>query len=155
MMGYILIIGVFSVIGMIVSGKLKRTFNKYGKVALRNGMTGKEVAQAMLDYYGIHDVKIVPGKGALTDHYNPKTKTIALSEPVYNSTSISAASVAAHESGHAVQHAEAYSMLSMRSALVPLVQLSSKAQQFLFLGIFKFYFRLRYYYSYFRFNRLI
>lgn len=135
MIGYIVIIGIFSVIGMIVSGKLKSTFNKYGKVALRNGMTGKDVAQAMLEHYGIRDVKIVPGRGALTDHYNPKTKTIALSEPVYNSTSISAAAVAAHECGHAVQHATAYPMLTFRSAMVPVVQFSSKAQQFIFMGM--------------------
>ena len=135
MIGYIIIIGVFSVVGMIVSGKLKSTFNKYGKVGLQNGMTGKEVAKAMLDHYGIHDVKIVPGRGSLTDHYNPMTKTIALSEPVFNSRSISAAAVAAHECGHAVQHATAYPMLTMRSTLVPIVQFSSKVQQFLFMGM--------------------
>ena len=98
-------------------------------------MTGKDVAAAMLSHYGIHDVKIVPGKGSLTDHYNPLTKTIALSEPVFNSPSISAAAVAAHECGHAVQHATAYPMLTMRSKLVPIVQFSSKVQQFLFMGM--------------------
>ena len=135
MMGYMLILGLFTVIGMIISGKLKSTFNKYGKVGLQNGMTGKEVAEAMLAHYGIYDVKIVPGKGQLTDHYNPRTKTIALSEPVYGSHSISAAAVAAHECGHAVQHATAYPALTMRSTLVPIVQFSSTIQQFLFMGM--------------------
>ncbi len=135
MMGYMVIIGVFTVVGMIISGKLKSTFNKYSRVALSNGMSGKEVAEAMLRHYGITDVKIVPGKGSLTDHYNPMTKTIALSEPVYNSRSISAAAVAAHECGHAVQHAQAYPFLTMRSALVPVVKFSSTIQQFLFMGL--------------------
>ncbi len=134
MFGYILIIGVFSVFGMIMSSKLKSTFTKYSRFALNSNMSGREVAQHMLNHYGIHDVKIVPGRGTLTDHYNPKTKTIALSEPVYNSRSISAAAVAAHECGHAVQHATNYPMLNMRSNLVPLVQLSSGLQQFLFMG---------------------
>lgn len=134
MSGYFIIVALFSVVGMIISGKLKRTFTKYGKVGTSSGMTGAEVAKAMLDHYGIHDVKIVPGRGALTDHYNPLTKTIALSEPVYASRSISAAAVAAHECGHAVQHAEAYSMLTLRSNLVPVVKVSSSLQQFMFLG---------------------
>jgi Zn-dependent membrane protease YugP len=98
-------------------------------------MSGKEVAEAMLNHYGIHDVKIVAGSGSLTDHYNPLTKTISLSEPVYASQSISAAAVAAHETGHAVQHATAYSMLKLRSALVPVVNFSSTIQQFLFMGM--------------------
>ncbi|NNF22436.1 MAG: zinc metallopeptidase [Saprospiraceae bacterium] len=135
MSGYFLIVIVFSVIGMIISGKLKSTFTKYGKVGISSGMSGAEVAKAMLDHYGIHDVKIVPGRGALTDHYNPLTKTIALSEPVYASRSISAAAVAAHECGHAVQHATAYKMLAFRSSLVPIVKFSSTIQQFLFLGL--------------------
>lgn len=119
---------------MVMSGKLKSTFSKYSKYGLANNMSGREVAQHMLNHYGIHDVQIVPGRGALTDHYNPKTKTIALSEPVYNSRSISAAAVAAHECGHAVQHATNYPMLNMRSNLVPLVQLSATAQQYIFMG---------------------
>lgn len=135
MLGYFVIIGIFTVVGLVLKGKLKSTFNKYGKVGLRNGMSGKEVAEAMLSHYGIHDVKIVPGKGALTDHYNPLTKTIALSEPVYASRSISAAAVAAHECGHAVQHASAYPFLKMRSALVPVMKLSATVQQFLFFGL--------------------
>lgn len=133
--GYMIILMVFTGIGMLISGKLKSTFNKYGQYTLRSGMSGKEVAEAMLSHYGITDVKVVPGKGSLTDHYNPRTKTIALSEPVYASQSISAAAVAAHECGHAVQHATAYPMLTMRSTLVPVVQFSSTIQQFLFMGM--------------------
>lgn len=134
MIGYMIIIGGFTLLGMIISGKLKSTFNKYGKVALKNGMTGKDVAAAMLSHYGIHDVKIVPGRGSLTDHYNPRTKTIALSEPVYNSNSISAAAVAAHECGHAIQHATAYPLLGMRSSLVPVINFSGKIQSMLMMG---------------------
>lgn len=134
MIGYILIIGFFTVLGMIMSGRLKSVFSQYSKIGLRNNMSGREVAESMLSHYGINDVKIVPGRGALTDHYNPKTKTIALSEPVYNSRSISAAAVAAHECGHAVQDAVDYPLLNMRSSLVPLVQISSTAQRFFFMG---------------------
>jgi len=134
MIGYIVIIGVFSLAGMYMSKKLKSTFAKYGKYDLKSNMTGRDVAEHMLNHYGIHDVKIVPGRGALTDHYNPKTKTIALSEPVFNSRSISAAAVAAHECGHAVQHDTNYPLLKMRSSLVPLVQISSAAQRMFFMG---------------------
>ena len=95
-------------------------------------MTGAEVAKKMMDHFGIYDVNIVQGKGMLTDHYNPQTKTVSLSPAVFNGRSIASAAVAAHECGHAVQHAEAYSMLTMRSNLVPLVQMSSKLQQLLF-----------------------
>lgn len=138
-MGYFLIIGLFSVLGMIMSGKLKSTFTKYSRYGISANMSGREVAQHMLNHYGIHDVKVVPGRGALTDHYNPKTKTIALSEPVYNSKSISAAAVAAHECGHAVQHAQNYPMLQMRSNLVPLVQISSTIQQYLLYAAIFFF----------------
>lgn len=136
MIGYMIIMGVFTFAGMILSGRLKSVFYKYGEYGTSSGMTGKEVAEAMLAHYGVHDVQVVPGKGTLTDHYNPKTKTIALSEPVYSRKSISAAAVAAHECGHAVQHATSYAMLGMRSALVPVVNFSSKAQQFLMMGMF-------------------
>lgn len=132
--GYILIMGVFSVLGMVMSRLLKSTFQKYSQYGLSNNLTGKEVAEQMLSHYGIHDVKVVPGRGALTDHYNPKTRTIALSEPVYNQRTIAAAAVAAHECGHAVQHATHYPMLNFRSSMVPIVQVSTKAQQFLFFG---------------------
>lgn len=135
MLGYLAIVGVFTLVGMVISGKLKSTFRKYGQIALSNKLTGKQVAQAMLDYYGIKDVKIIPRRGTLTDHYNPLNKTIALSEPVYNSISISAAAVAAHECGHAIQHATNYPALSLRSWMVPLIQFSARIQQFLFFGI--------------------
>ncbi|MBT8231007.1 MAG: zinc metallopeptidase [Saprospiraceae bacterium] len=132
--GYFLVMGFFSLIGMLMSNKLKSTFNKFSQYRLSKGLSGKEVAEEMLDYYGIHDVKVVPARGMLTDHYNPKTKVIALSEPVYNQRTIAASAVAAHECGHAIQHADNYPMLGMRSSLVPLVQVSSKAQQFLFMA---------------------
>ena len=135
-MGYMMVAMVGSFIGMIVSGRLKSKFNKYGKVALRSGMSGKEVAEAMLRQYGIQHVKIVQGKGFLTDHYNPMTKTVSLSPQVYQGRSVSAAAVAAHECGHAVQHDRSYNMLQMRSALVPLVKAASTAQQFLIIAAF-------------------
>ena len=128
-MGYLLIAGIFSVIGMFVSGRLKAKFNKYSRVRLRAGMTGQQVANEMLRHYGIHDVKVVQGQGMLTDHYNPRTKTVSLSPAVYQTDSVAAAAVAAHEVGHAVQHATAYSMLQFRSSIVPLVQVSSQFQQ--------------------------
>lgn len=134
-MGYWIILGFFTVIGMIVSNRLKSKFNLYSKIGLRNGKSGAEIAQDMLRYYNIRDVKIVEGQGFLTDHYNPITKTVSLSPDVFRGRSIAAAAVAAHECGHAVQHATAYSMLTVRSALVPIVQISSTLQQFLFFGV--------------------
>ena len=128
-MGYILITGIASVIGMFVSNRLKAKFNQYSQVRLRAGMTGSEVAAAMLRYYNIHDVKIVQGQGFLTDHYNPATKTVSLSPKVYQTDSVAAAAVAAHECGHAVQHATAYSMLQFRSSIVPIVKYSANFQQ--------------------------
>ncbi len=122
-----------SLVGMFVSNRLKSKFNKYSMVGLRNGMSGKEVAEAMLRHYNIHDVKVVPAQGYLTDHYNPMTKTVALSEPVYGGRSVAAAAVAAHECGHAVQHDTAYSMLQLRSALVPIVKIAATAQQWLLM----------------------
>lgn len=135
MIGYYVILGVFTVIGMIVSGRLKSKFAHYSRVPVSNGKSGAEVAMDMLSHYGIRDVKVVEGQGFLSDHYNPATKTVALSPDVHNGRSVAAAAVAAHEVGHAVQHATAYSMLQMRSKLVPLVQLSSSVQQFLFMGV--------------------
>lgn len=132
-MMYYIIAGVLSLVGMLVSNRLKSKFNHYSQFSLKNGMTGKEVAEAMLRHYNIHDVKVVAAQGMLTDHYNPLTKTIALSEPVYGARSVSAAAVAAHECGHAVQHDTAYSMLKMRSAIVPFVKYASMAQQWLLL----------------------
>lgn len=135
-MVFMLIGGVFSVIGFIVSARLKSKFNHYSKFRLRVGLSGKEIAEAMLRHYGINDVQVVPTQGMLTDHYNPATKTVALSEAVYASNSIAAAAVAAHECGHAVQHATAYSMLQLRSRLVPIVNFSAMTQQWLLIGSF-------------------
>lgn len=133
---YMIIAGVLSVLGFIVQQKLQNKFGKYSQISLRSGMSGAEVAEAMLRYYNITDVKVVPGQGYLTDHYNPMTKTVSLSEPVYHERSIAAAAVAAHECGHAVQHAEAYAMLQVRSAIVPVVQISSTLQQFILIAAF-------------------
>ena len=126
--------GIMSLVGMFVSNRLKGKFEYYSQIGLRNGMSGKEIAEAMLRYYGIYDVKVQLASGFLTDHYNPADKTVNLSEVVYNGRSVSSAAVAAHECGHAVQHAEAYSMLQLRSAIVPVVKVSSTLQQFLFMG---------------------
>jgi hypothetical protein len=131
---YLIIMGLFSLAGFLVSNRLKSKFAKYSQVPTRNGQSGYEIAEAMLAHYGIRDVQVVEGQGFLSDHYNPQTKVIALSPEVYHGRSISSASVAAHECGHAVQHAEAYSMLTLRSRLVPAVQFSSNIQQFLFIG---------------------
>ncbi|MCW5923719.1 MAG: zinc metallopeptidase [Saprospiraceae bacterium] len=129
----ILISIVFMVIGFIISGVLKSKFKKYSQVPLSNGMSGAQVAQAMLNHYGIMDVKITHVEGQLTDHYNPQNKTVNLSEDVYHGRSVAAAAVAAHECGHAVQHATAYSFLQMRSSLVPVVNIAASLQQYLFL----------------------
>ncbi len=122
--GFLLII-LIAVIGLIVQGKLQSVFKKYSKVMFPGGLTGREVAERMLHDNGIYDVKVVSTHGQLTDHYNPTTKTVNLSEGVYNSNSVAAAAVAAHECGHAVQHAREYAPLKMRSALVPVVQFAS------------------------------
>lgn len=133
---YIIITMVFGGIGMLVSNRLKSKFKQYARVPMTNGMSGAEVADKMLQHYNIRDVKIVQGKGFLSDHYNPKTKTIALSPEVYQGRSVSSAAVASHECGHAVQHAEAYSWLTFRSKMVPVVQLASRAQGFLLMFAF-------------------
>lgn len=112
-------------ISLVVSMVLKSKFKKYSKIPLLNGMTGKQIAEKMLQENGIFDVKVISSQGFLSDHYNPANKTVNLSPDVYNGTSISAAAVAAHECGHAVQHATSYNWLMMRSRLVPVVQLSS------------------------------
>ena len=103
------------VLSFIVQQMLQNRFHKYSQVGLPNGMSGAEVAKKMLEDHGIYDVKVVPTRGMLTDHFNPQTKTVALSEGVYNSRSVAAAAVAAHECGHAVQHAMGYAPLRMRS----------------------------------------
>lgn len=137
-MNWILFIGIM-VLGLIVQGVLQSKFSKYSKVPLPSGMSGAEVAQKMLHDNGIYDVKVVPAQGMLTDHYNPTTKTVALSEGVYSSRSVAAAAVAAHECGHAVQHAMGYAPLKMRSALVPVVSFASNIVQWvLLIGIIVF-----------------
>ena len=122
------------VLSFIVQQMLQSRFNKYSEIPTPNGMSGAEVAQKMLRDHGIYDVKVVPTRGMLTDHFNPQTKTVALSEGVYASRSIAAAAVAAHECGHAVQHATQYAPLSMRSALVPVVSFASNIVQWVLLA---------------------
>lgn len=124
---------VFAGIGFLISNVLKRKFKKYAQVGLSNGMSGAEVAAAMLKYNQIHDVQITQVEGQLTDHYNPQTKTVNLSHDVYNGRSIAAAAVAAHECGHAVQHATSYSFLQMRSSMVPVVSIAANLQQYVFM----------------------
>lgn len=127
---------VVMVLSFIVQQMLQSRFSKYSRVPVANGMSGAEVAQKMLHDHGIYDVKVVPARGMLTDHYNPQTKTVALSEGVYASRSVAAAAVAAHECGHAVQHAMGYAPLRMRSALVPVVNFASSIVQWvLLLGV--------------------
>ena len=132
-MGYYVITGIMTLVGMFVSNRLKSKMKKYSQIPVSSGKTGAEIAADMLAHYGIHDVKITAVRGALTDHYNPANRTVNLSESVYASKSITAAAVAAHECGHAVQHAQGYSWLKLRSAIVPVVSLASKAQQFLLM----------------------
>lgn len=132
-MGLIIIGVIFAGIGMWVQSRLKKRFKEYSKIPINSGLTGREVAKQMLHENGITDVQVKAAKGFLTDHYNPATKTVSLSEAVYNSNSVAAAAVAAHECGHAVQHANAYTWLKLRSALVPAVQFSSSIMQWIIL----------------------
>lgn len=129
---------VFMVIGSLVSGRLKSKFRQYSQIGLSNGLSGEEIARKMLNDNGIYDVKITQVDGQLTDHYNPLDKTVNLSADVYHGRSAASAAVAAHEVGHAVQHATAYSALKMRSAMVPAVNVASRvmgmANMFLMFG---------------------
>lgn len=134
MIGYYILLGLIALVSWAVSAKLKSKFEQYSKVHLRNGMSGAEIAEKMLADNGIYDVKVISTPGRLTDHYNPADKTVNLSEAVYNQRNAAAAAVAAHECGHAVQHATAYAMLTMRSKLVPLVNVSSTLSQWLIFG---------------------
>ena len=129
----ILFIGI-AIISYLVQANLKNKFEKYSKMPLANGMTGRDVAIKMLQDNGIYDVKVISTSGMLTDHYNPANKTVNLSEGVYGSNSVAAAAVAAHECGHALQHARAYAPLKMRSALVPVVQFSSNIMSWVLLA---------------------
>jgi len=128
---------VIGLLGMLVQGKLKSKFKKYSKMHLQNGLSGREIAEKMLADNQIYDVKVISTRGSLTDHYNPQNKTVNLSESVYSERNAAAAAVAAHECGHAVQHAKSYAWLQLRSRLVPAVGISSKfASILLIAGIF-------------------
>lgn len=135
-LGWLLMI-VIGVGGWIVSGVLNNKFKKYSQIPLQNGLTGREIAERMLHDNGIYDVRVISTPGRLTDHYNPSDKTVNLSDDVYQSNSIAAAAVAAHECGHAIQHARAYGPLTMRSQMVPAVSFASKWVTWILLaGIF-------------------
>lgn len=134
MLGYYILIGAIALVSWIVSNRLKSKFEEYSRIHLRNGMSGAEIAEKMLADNGIYDVKVISTPGRLTDHYNPVDKTVNLSEAVYNQRNAAAAAVAAHECGHAVQHATAYSMLQMRSKMVPIVNVASGMSQWLIIG---------------------
>ena len=134
MIGYYILLGGIALVSWLVGSKLKRKFEQYSKVQLRNGMSGREIAEKMLADHGITDVEVISTPGQLTDHYNPKNKTVNLSESVYNQRNAAAAAVAAHECGHAVQHAQAYEWLKMRSALVPIVSVTPGMSQWVVIG---------------------
>ncbi len=136
MMGYYIIAGLMFLISTYVSNKLKSKFKHYSKIQLQNGMSGAEIATKMLSDNGIRDVQVISTPGMLTDHYNPSNKTVNLSEGVYNQRNAAAAAVAAHECGHAIQHAQAYNWLQMRSNLVPLVSIASKYSQWVIMAGF-------------------
>jgi Zn-dependent membrane protease YugP len=132
-LGYALF-GLIALVGWIVQSRLKARFKKYSKISLQNGMSGKEIAEKMLYDHGISDVKVISTPGRLTDHYNPKDKTVNLSEAVYNQRNAASAAVAAHEVGHAVQHAKAYAWLQFRSRMVPTVNVTGRLAQFAIMG---------------------
>ena len=132
--GYYLLAGIIFLVSMYVSNQLKSKFKKYSKIKLKNGLSGKEIAEKMLLDNGITDVQVVSTKGQLTDHYNPVNKTVNLSEAVYAQRNAAAAAVAAHECGHAVQHATAYNWLTLRSQIVPAVGFSSKISNFVIMA---------------------
>lgn len=134
MLMYYILIGAIALVSWMVSSKLKSKFRYYSKVHLRNGMSGAEIAEKMLADHGIRDVKVISTPGMLTDHYNPKNKTVNLSEGVYQQRNAAAAAVAAHECGHAVQHAQAYEWLNMRSKLVPVVSITSGMSMWVVFG---------------------
>ena len=135
-MSYYLLLIIISSVSWVVSSTLKRKFKKYSRISLRNGMSGSEIAEKMLFDHGITNVKVVCVKGKLTDHYNPKDRTVNLSESVFNKRNAAAAAVAAHECGHAVQHAKAYNWLQLRSAMVPVTSVVSRLSTIvIFIGI--------------------
>ncbi|MBU2060262.1 MAG: zinc metallopeptidase [Bacteroidetes bacterium] len=133
-MGYLILAGAIMLFSWLVSSRLKSKFEQYSKLHLQNGMSGAEIAEKMLADNGIRDVRVISTPGRLTDHYNPMDKTVNLSEAVYNQRNAAAAAVAAHECGHAVQHAVGYQWLTMRSKLVPFVNVASKYMQWVLIG---------------------
>jgi Zn-dependent membrane protease YugP len=135
-MGQLVILGVFMLLSWIVSAQLKSRFRRYSQIPVNFGMTGRDVAEKMLRENGINDVSVISVQGQLTDNYNPVDKTVNLSQDVYNGKNVSAAAVAAHECGHAVQHAEAYAPLKLRSALVPIQNVSAKVMNIIFMAMF-------------------
>ena len=136
MFTYYIIIGAVALFSWLVSARLKSKFEQYSKISLRNGMSGAEIAEKMLADHGISNVRVISTPGQLTDHYNPVDKTVNLSEAVYNQRNAAAAAVAAHECGHAVQHAQAYQWLTMRSKMVPVVNIASSLSQWvIFAGL--------------------
>lgn len=134
-MGALIITGFFMLVGWLVSKRLKNKFKKYSEIRLTKDLTGGEIARLMLADNGLQDVKVISVEGQLTDHYNPANKTVNLSHDVYNGRNAAATAVAAHECGHAVQHAKAYSMLQFRSAMVPVQNISAKVINMVFLGM--------------------
>jgi Predicted Zn-dependent protease len=133
MIGYYILLGVIALVSWAVSAKLQSKFEFYSKVHLRNGMSGAEIAEKMLQDHGISGVRVISTPGRLTDHYNPSDKTVNLSEAVYNQRNAASAAVAAHEVGHAVQHAQAYQWLTMRSKLVPMVNVAAPISQWVII----------------------
>lgn len=133
-MSYLLLAGIIMLMSWLVSSRLKSKFEYYSKLRLQNGMSGAEIAEKMLADHGIRDVRVISTPGQLTDHYNPENKTVNLSEAVYNQRNAAAAAVAAHECGHAVQHAQAYQWLTLRSKLVPVVSIASNFVQWILLA---------------------
>ncbi len=131
---YLILAGLIMLVSWLVSSRLKSKFEKYSNLQLRNGMSGQEIAEKMLADHGISDVKVISVEGQLTDHYNPTDKTVNLSEAVFNQRNAAAAAVAAHECGHAVQHATAYQWLAMRSSLVPVVNVASSYMQWILIA---------------------
>lgn len=133
-MGIFIIFGVFMLLSWMVSSRLKSRFAKYSRIPLRTGLSGRDIAEKMLSEHGIQGVRVISTPGRLTDHYNPVDRTVNLSPEVYSGRSVAAAAVAAHECGHAVQHARAYAFLKMRSSLVPVVSVSSRYMQWILLA---------------------
>ncbi len=134
--GYLMIFIVFLIISSLIGSQLKSRFRRYSKIPVNYGMTGREVAEKMLHENGIYDVKVTSVQGQLTDHYNPAAKTVNLSPDVYHGSSVASAAIAAHECGHAVQHARAYAFLQFRTALIPLQNISAKIMNIIFAAMF-------------------